>query len=474
MDDYESLDSFFGGGLNAPNSIPGSSEASSAFSMNNGYAQMDSSFTSQGNFQSANDDLNSFFTPGLNGPGKAMLPYGNENQMMAQDQWDNGEGMQMFEQQFPFPVQPPQMQPPQMQQQMPVDSNAMMAMTWNGDQKLTVSIEKNNHTADPEQQVDAYDEIEKPKRGRPRKRKRKDALSEQEQQRKREAFLERNRRAASKCRQRKKESTENIQARVSNLDKEKRMLTAELMHLRAEYARWLNVVIQHANACPNNGIFQATMDAAAENRMAVSGLRVVDMSVEEVMDWDAFSRHTAVDMDQNRMSESMSPRDTSNLSYTEMGADPSQQRAIAQHLGFSFDRSGLDPIETSRDHNNIEIKLEKERLRKIEADTRTTSLQQSSDASLEDLQLNTSMSMSRSNSIRSNSSSTGTGKSSTKDSGYETNVTTPPSPRQLEFPDSSTMSGRMVTALKRSTEDDSQFARTLRSGTVIAKPHRGS
>jgi len=372
-----------------------------------------------------------------------------------------------------------------MQQQMPLDPNSIMGMAWTESQVLTPSIEKNDTAAGSEERADAFDEIERPKRGRPRKRKRKDPLSEAEQQRKREAFLERNRRAASKCRKRKKESTENTQARVSNLDKESRMLTAELIHLRAEYARWLNVVLQHANSCPNNGIFQATMDAAAKNRMALSG--------EKVLDWDAFTRQSTVDMDQNSMSGSMSPRDTSHVSYTGMEGDsaaqyydnPYTQILIGRHsaqrretetrLGFSFDKGGLDPLDTRRDYSNIEIKLENERIKKIADDQRMscTNSQQHNGAttSPDNLQLNDSSTRSRSNSTGSNSSSTRTGKSSNKDSGYETGVTTPPSPQKLGSPDVDTVDGRMIAKSKCPWAADSQYAtRKLRSGTAIAEP----
>ena len=338
----------------------------------------------------------------------------------------------MFDQQqFPFPIQPHPMK-----QQMPEDSNAGMGMTWNREQNTTTSIEKENLAPSSGQQIDDYDEIEKPKRGRPRKRKRKHALSEQEQQRKREAFLERNRRAASKCRQRKKESTEQIQARVSNLDKESRMLTTELMLLQADYAQLLNTVLEHAKACPENGIFQATLDAAARGRMPLSG--------EKAMDWDALTRNTAIDVGQTSMLESTSPREGGHLSYTETGSSPSQQRAMAQRLGFLFDQSEVD-----------------------QTILRTDSLQQGSE---DGAQIK-----SRSNSIGSSGSSTVTRQSSNKDSGYDTNAATTPSPRKIDSPDFGTVNAQtMLSSLKSESNDEDQrvakFAKTLRSGTVIAAP----
>jgi hypothetical protein len=177
------------------------------------------------------------------------------------------------------------------------------------------------------------------------------------------------------------------------------------------------------------------------------------------MEWDALTRQSTVEMDQNSMSESMSPRDTNNLSLADMeNRSPSQyynnpatrdvvmmdrdhsQQTRAQRLGFSSDRGGINPLDRSRDYSNTELKLERERLQKID-DDRRMSANMPTTAEL-NAQLTASIAMSRSNSNSSNDSSTGTGKSSNKYSGYETGVTTPPSPQNPESPDLELVGGQ--------------------------------
>jgi len=149
---------------------------------------------------------------------------------------------------------------------------------------------------------------EKPKRGRPRKRKWKN-LSVEEQQRKRKTFLERNRRAASKCRKRKKETFENIQARASLLDKRSRILTVELALMRAEHAKWLKLAIEHAKSCPDGPNFQECLKAA-ETRLAELS-KFVPMSRSE--EWDKYMSETIGEEAGTTVSDPISPRDTSNL-----------------------------------------------------------------------------------------------------------------------------------------------------------------
>ena len=63
---------------------------------------------------------------------------------------------------------------------------------------------------------------------------------------KRERFLERNRIAASKCRQKKKEHTQQLQSKYARLAEKKEDLLAEISHLRGEILHLKNEVLKHA------------------------------------------------------------------------------------------------------------------------------------------------------------------------------------------------------------------------------------
>jgi hypothetical protein len=228
---------------------------------------------------------------------------------MSQGQWENGDELKIFGQQqgFPFPFQPVQIQ-----QQMPVESLRVMDTTWTGTKYEAVSTKEPSATH-AEEQFDKPEEPEKPKRGRPRKRKRKDPLSEAEQQKKREAFLDRNRCAASKCRKRKKESIENIRARARQLEKESLFLTAELMMAREEHARWLSMAIEHAKACPDGSAFQACLKEV-EERMANSA-DLISMADSQVHDIERNSRSGSLSLSETEnCRESFDQSDKANKS----------------------------------------------------------------------------------------------------------------------------------------------------------------
>lgn len=209
MDSFDNLDGYYGEGLSTTMGGDGS-----AFSMSNNFSHMQPgiNYSQQVTFPEVNDDLNSFFTPGLGGQSKGMLNFGNANESLSMPlgQWDNGEGLPLFcqQQEFPFPATGSLTQ-----HDATMDSSLAIDPNWQGGRASTAPIDNPKPVAPSDEHCDDVDKVEKPKRGRPRKRKRKEQLSEEEQQKKREAFLERNRRAASKCRKRKKESTEGIQAR---------------------------------------------------------------------------------------------------------------------------------------------------------------------------------------------------------------------------------------------------------------------
>ncbi|KAE8377345.1 hypothetical protein BDV26DRAFT_216141 [Aspergillus bertholletiae] len=72
-------------------------------------------------------------------------------------------------------------------------------------------------------------------------------LDEQQQERqKREKFLERNRLAASKCRQKKKEHTKLLEARFREVSARKGELENEIEHLRSEVLSLKNEMLRHA------------------------------------------------------------------------------------------------------------------------------------------------------------------------------------------------------------------------------------
>lgn len=305
MTDFVNLDdSYFGNGLVDQNTNDVNAYQNMAA---NNFSSM-AAFAQQGHLFGGNDDLNSFFSPGLNGPNKGNFSF--DPSSMRQGQWENGDVMQMFNQPqgFPFPMQQQNAQM-QQQQQMSSETNPMMDATWLASTQMPT--EEMNNTF-PEEHPMTPEEIEKPKRGRPRKRKRKDPISEEEKQRKREAFLERNRRAASKCRKRKKESTEQIQARASNLDRESRLLTAELIQIRAEHANWLIIAIEHAKSCPNNNDLQSYLKAAESRLEALASFVPMNRS-QAWDDYQAILKGAG-----NIDSGSMSPRDTSDMTVPEM------------------------------------------------------------------------------------------------------------------------------------------------------------
>jgi len=255
----------------------------------------------QGAFLSTNDDLNSFFTPGLDGPNKSMVFLNPIEPSHTKGQWEAKDGSQRFIdlQEYPFPTVQSQSY---MQQD--IDSNSTMNANVMRSQYYTPA-ELEPLASVAEEQPQSPINIEKPKRGRPRKRKRK-VLSEEERQRKREAFLERNRRAASKCRKRKKESIENIQARANILNNKSRVLLEELALMRAECAKWLKLAIEHTKSCLDDFNLQECINAA-ETRLAELS-NFVPMSRSET--WDEHLSDTRGEEEGSIISDLISLRDT--------------------------------------------------------------------------------------------------------------------------------------------------------------------
>jgi hypothetical protein len=69
---------------------------------------------------------------------------------------------------------------------------------------------------------------------------------QQQEKAKREKFLERNRLAASKCRQKKKEHTQLLESRYREQSDKKEQLVSEIARLRSEILGLKNEVLKHA------------------------------------------------------------------------------------------------------------------------------------------------------------------------------------------------------------------------------------
>lgn len=83
---------------------------------------------------------------------------------------------------------------------------------------------------------------------------------------KRKSFLERNRVAALKCRQRKKQWLENLQARVEYYSVENESLTAQVASLREQLQGVKNILLQHKD-CPNIGLSPEAFAAILSNEV---------------------------------------------------------------------------------------------------------------------------------------------------------------------------------------------------------------
>jgi len=204
-------------------------------------------------FLGTNDDLNSFFPT----PNKEVGGFRNPG--MTQGQWDNGDPAQMFGHQgFPFPQQIPQ-------QPLPAVPFQPKLIVPSEIQQPTDILNSGDSAIEPsDARSEASEDLPKPKRGRPRKRKEKQPPTKEEINKKRVAFLERNRRAASKCRKRKKESTANIQNKASMLEQTVNNLRMDLAQVKACYEYYLAIAVTHASVCPDSNALQKVIDSALQ------------------------------------------------------------------------------------------------------------------------------------------------------------------------------------------------------------------
>jgi len=269
MDNFNNFNPYFSNGLATHQVAGGSGDFQMAnFSMGNNFPLIDPSIqalANEGTFLGANDDLNSFFPT----PNREVGAFGDP--------------MEMFDQQgFPFPQQVTQL---------PIPASSTLNPNWIAPNAVQQTIEVSSSTNTTEEQPDSPEELPKPKRGRPRKRKRKEPPTEEEELQKRSAFLERNRRAASKCRKRKKESNQEIQEKASILEKQVNFLRVQLANERAFYEQCLGLATSVAAACPcpDSDKLQAYLKSAEQRGILPLGANNTIVSVPMAVEQDALS-----------------------------------------------------------------------------------------------------------------------------------------------------------------------------------------
>jgi len=268
MDSFNNFNPYFSNALTANQVAGGSGNFPMAtFQMGNNFPLIDpniQALANEGAFLGANDDLNSFFPTPNRDVGAFSDP------------------MQMFDQQgFPFPQQATQQ---------PMSGNTLDP-NWIAPHEVKQTTEHSSSTNSTGEQPDSPEEPPKPKRGRPRKRKRKEPPTEEEELQKRSAFLERNRRAASKCRKRKKESNQEIQNKASVLEKQVNFLRVQLSNERAFYEQCLGLATSVATACPcpDSDKLKAYLKIAEQKGILPLGANSTIESVPMAVEHDALS-----------------------------------------------------------------------------------------------------------------------------------------------------------------------------------------
>jgi hypothetical protein len=151
---------------------------------------------------------------------------------------------------------------PQLPQNMQIDSNAMdFYLSSDG---YPVPSSNDIDLGGPDPKSDTENEGEEPhapvkaKRGR---RKGKKVLSEAEQTAKRQRFLARNRQAATKCRNRKKEWTQNLEEKAEHLAHTQQSLILQLKEVEEEKRALQRQITEHAGC--GNPIIQEYLRAQA-------------------------------------------------------------------------------------------------------------------------------------------------------------------------------------------------------------------
>jgi len=111
------------------------------------------------------------------------------------------------------------------------------------------------------EEVPTAEEASPPKRGRPRKSRAKKQLTAQQEQVKRQKFLERNRLAASKCRDRRKIHTEEMVKKYKAAQQLNEQLRSQISCYRAEFERMVAGLLAHQQAgCVDEEILKMLND----------------------------------------------------------------------------------------------------------------------------------------------------------------------------------------------------------------------
>ena len=150
---------------------------------------------------------------------------------------------------------------PQLTQNIPMDSDPMEFYLADGFPMQScndIDLGGPESKSDTENEGEEYPAPVKAKRGR---RKGKKVLSEAEQAAKRQRFLARNRQAATKCRNRKKEWTQNLEDKAETLGHKQQSLILQLKEVEEEKRKLQRHITEHANC--GNPIIQEYLRAQA-------------------------------------------------------------------------------------------------------------------------------------------------------------------------------------------------------------------
>jgi len=417
-------------------------------------------FAHEGPFMGPNDDLNSFFTPirGIEG-------YANESTGIPQGQWENGAAVQMFNQQeeFPFPRQPPP-------QQMPMNN---VQSNWLAPNPTGAPVEVQNPTAvvAVAEEPDIGEDQEKPKRGRPRKRKGKQLPTLEQEKKKRERFLERNRAAASKCRKRKKESTEHIIAKSQALEQNAAMLRGQLDEMRAFYVQCLGYVAEfagrhsdcsdmrdHLQHAAGRGFVPQRMRNEIESNATVALLLTFPGGPEPTL----FQPDAASDQGMSRTNSQQSDNSHRSVYSTATGLQPSSIEGECTTEQLHQERESIeamDQVTYNHAQSHQFVGMEHERTLAMSREGSVASYQSAETCRGGSSTSYQSMTMSREGSYSS------LGQTSNKDSGYGSNRTTPKEQKLPSPPAGNDGSAPTMMSNQRVPSQQIQ-SRKLRSGKV--------
>ncbi|KAH8585946.1 hypothetical protein B0O99DRAFT_93627 [Bisporella sp. PMI_857] len=183
-------------------------------------------------FQDPNAALNSMFKTGLT---PLSFPNGIPNTVRQFNSWSNLGSLNEPYGYFP---------------EVPPDGQTAIA-------PIVVESPESIDYATPSAASEASELLVKPKRGRPRKSRAKKQLSPQQEYEKRQRFLERNRQAASKCRERRKTWISKQEERMNQEQAKNAELKAECDILNQEVYNLLQILHQHAESGCNKDQLQA-------------------------------------------------------------------------------------------------------------------------------------------------------------------------------------------------------------------------